>query len=434
MTAVLHQGLDLFANRAIQTQIKDQRNLEIFPINPIAGSEWFEFVVPADPMALTDLARTEIDMFCKLTYLKPNATEGQPPVPTAAKMAPINLFSATIFDQVEVSLGNKNVCDKSALYAYRAYLQTLLSYDSDAKANHLQVEGYYPDTAGKFDTISDENNGHKLRQLKFTKIGSLIHVIGRVHTDITQQPNLLIPNIEIRFRFHMAPQAFILMGDAADADHHRFTIEDIKLNIRRVYLYPEVEAGLINALAVEHAKYPITKVKLTSFNLSRNTSMHTINHVHTGKLPKRLIVGFMDDSAMRGSTILNPFNFQHFDIKRFAVFIDSTEIAQSPLTFKHKSFTQAYLELCKTVAGEEYPIKDIGISLDDYAKGGYNLYAFDLTPDNCSDSHYSAERTGNIRFELEIPPVADKTIRMLCFFELNGLVEITKHRDVIVLG
>lgn len=432
MTAALHQGLDLFATRAIQTQIKEQRNLEVYPINPIAGSEWIEFVVPADPSALTDLARTELDLYCKIVNTIPGENNAAATI-QAATMAPINLFSATIFDQVEVALGTKNVCDKSSMYGYRAYLQTLLSYSQDSKSHHLQTEGWYDDTAGQFQTAGEANLGFKARLAKFSAVNSIVHVIGRIHTDITQQANLLIPNMEVRFRFHLAPQAFFLMGTQGHAATHKFTVEKIKLIVRRVYLYSEVEAGLINALEVESAKYPITKVKLMSFNLARTTDTHVINHVHSGKLPKRMVVGFVRDNAMRGDTTLNPFAFEKFDIRRFSVFVDSKEITQSPLLFNHGSVTQPYLELCKTVAGEEYPIKDIGISLEEYAKGGYVLYAFDLTPDNCTDSHYSAERTGNIRFELDIPQDAGTTIRMICLFELNGLIEINKYRDVIVL-
>lgn len=409
----------------MQTDIVDQKIIEIYPTNPINNSDgWIDFVIPPDPVAMTDLASTELEMGLCLK----NTEDASPIKDIASTIAPINLFSATIFDQVDVYLGGKLVCDKSSYYAYRAYLQTLLSYDSDAKENHLMAEGWYEDTAGHM-TTSSNNKGHASRVEKFSEVGAVVHVVGRIHTDITQQPRFMIPNIEIKFRFHLAPTAFFLMGAAVG--RHKFSIDKIKLNVRRVITNAALSRALDNCLAKTNVKYPVNKVVMTSFHLSQVTSNQTLNNVYSGKLPKRIVVGVVADDAVRGTITTNPFNFAKHAIKRFAVFVNSKEIVQSPLQFD-TGFTKAYLELYKTVVAENYPIKEVGISLDQYNAGGYNLYAFDLTPDSCPTDHCSADSTGVIRFEVEID---GKTapLRMICLFEKNSVIEVTKFRDVLHL-
>ena len=65
--------------------------------------------------------------------------------PDDATVTPVNLFPHSLFRQIEVQLNGVQVNDASNTYAYRAYLETLLSYGSEAKNSHLTIQGWFDD-------------------------------------------------------------------------------------------------------------------------------------------------------------------------------------------------------------------------------------------------------------------------------------------------
>ena len=63
----------------------------------------------------------------------------------------VNLFLHSQFQQVDVSLNDVQVSQSAGKYAYRAYIESLLSYGPQAKTLQLTAALYYKDTAGNMD-------------------------------------------------------------------------------------------------------------------------------------------------------------------------------------------------------------------------------------------------------------------------------------------
>ena len=57
-----------------------------------------------------------------------------------------NNYLHTLFSQCNISLNGVNITHAAKLYHYRAFLETLLIYGSDAVASHLINAFWYPDT------------------------------------------------------------------------------------------------------------------------------------------------------------------------------------------------------------------------------------------------------------------------------------------------
>jgi len=102
----------------------------------------------------------------------------------------VNLFLHSLFSQVDVSLNGTLVTTASDMYAYRAYIETLLSYGKDAKQSQLTCSLFYKDTAGKFDNLGleagdnvDPNPGYVQRN-QFIRQSRTVDMIGRIHTDL----------------------------------------------------------------------------------------------------------------------------------------------------------------------------------------------------------------------------------------------------------
>ena len=90
-------------------------------------------------------------------------------------MAPVNVFLHSLFSQVDMTLNGTVVTAANNMYPYRSYIETLLSYGSDAKRSQLTSELFYKDDAGRFDTLemdgANANSG-------FVKRNVLIRAVG----------------------------------------------------------------------------------------------------------------------------------------------------------------------------------------------------------------------------------------------------------------
>lgn len=69
-------------------------------------------------------------------------------------VAPINLLGACMWERVEVLLNGNAFAGGAQINAgYKAYLETMLSYDTDGANTHLHTQFYHRDTPGLFGTM-----------------------------------------------------------------------------------------------------------------------------------------------------------------------------------------------------------------------------------------------------------------------------------------
>ncbi len=68
--------------------------------------------------------------------------------------APVDLIAVTFWESVEVFLNGQPFAGASAVNAsYKAFLETMLSYDSDSANSHLQSQFFYQDSPGEYDSM-----------------------------------------------------------------------------------------------------------------------------------------------------------------------------------------------------------------------------------------------------------------------------------------
>ena len=110
-------------------------------------------------------------------------------------VAPVNNFGHSQFKDVQVSIGGYKVSGNTETYAMRAYLEALLNSDKLTKDTVMMTQGWCKDTAGKFETMSDDNKGFEARE-KLIKDGRF-HLMFRLHFDLAHQPKFLPGESEI---------------------------------------------------------------------------------------------------------------------------------------------------------------------------------------------------------------------------------------------
>lgn len=413
--------LDLFALPSTQTSIESGQWIHYKPISSLSDDGPIEFQVPGTGDDYIDLSHTLIHIKAKITQ----AEGGE-----SIAVAPVNNWLHSLFNQLDIYLNQKLISPPNNTYAYRAYIENLLNYGPAAKKSHLTCGLWYEDTPGKMDVTDDSNEGFRIRK---NIARSEIEMIGHLHADIFNQDKFLINGVSMGVKLVRSREVFNLMSPSA-ATKFKVTINDASLIIRRARINPSVLLAHEKVLASTTAKYPITRAEVKVLTIPSDIQGKTLDNIFLGQVPKRCIVGFVNNSAFNGNLASNPFNFDNFNISSFSLYVDGQQVPSKTLqpSFSNKIYTTAYHTLFSGT-GIHFLNEGNDISIENYPLGNC-LMAFDLTPDLSANSsaHWNLIRHGSVRLEVRFETPLTKTINCIVYAEFDNIIEINKNRDVSV--
>src|SRR5215813_4729473 len=110
------------------------------PVGTLSQNAPIEFSISGTDEHL-DLSKTLLHIQCEVV------SANNTPIPSTA---PINNFLHSLFDQVDFFIQDRQTTSSNSLYPYRAYFQTLLNYNQEAKSSFLATQLYYEDSPGAF--------------------------------------------------------------------------------------------------------------------------------------------------------------------------------------------------------------------------------------------------------------------------------------------
>ena len=408
-----------------QTQIEKTRYVPYYPLASPSSSGPIEFHVAGTPEEFIDLAGTQLYVEAKIT-----AADGTD-IGENAKAGPVNLWMHSLFSQVDISLNDRLVSTASATYPYRAYLETLCNYGREAKETQFGASLWSKDTAGQMDIAdpSGTNEGLKERS-RFTAKSKIVDMMGGLHADVTSLARLLLNNVSVRLKLNRSKDAFCIMGGDPNTEY-RAVITEAILYVRKVKLEPHVVVGIAKALEQGTAKYPMRRVEINTIAVPRGMMNVNKDNLFLGALPRLVIVGLVDTDAFNGTYGKNPFHFQHHKLNSIGLVLDGEQIPAKPLRpdFVNNRTVRCYQDLHNHL-DKLYRDKGMNITRDEYGNG-YTLFAFDISPDGCSGSHYNLIRQGNLKLEISFAAALPNTVNVLVYAEFDNLLEIDRHRDII---
>ena len=172
--------LDLFAVPMTQTAIESGSWLEYNPNSLLNDGTPIEFFVSGTGSDYIDLANTQL--YVRAQVLRVDGT----PIDNAHHVAPVNLLLHSMFSEVDLKLNDTLVSSTNNTYAYRAYIETLLSYGESAKQSQLTSSMYYKDVAGSM----EESNPHDAGALNLgmkkrhalVNAGRVVDLLGCIHS------------------------------------------------------------------------------------------------------------------------------------------------------------------------------------------------------------------------------------------------------------
>ena len=418
--------LDLFSVPPLNTSMERSNQCIYHPISSLSDSGPIEFNVSGSSDEYIDLGRTML--YIKLQVTKKNGES----LEDTAKVAPVNLLLHSLFSQIDIKLRDTLITPSVHTYPYKAYLETLLSYGTDAKESQLSSELWNADVGGfnVLDPYGDTNNntGMKNRASYIAKSKTL-ELMGRPHCDIFLQDRYLINGVDMYVKLIRSNEMFHLMS----ADENVVTkILDAHLHVRKVKIHPTI--------ALQHGKlldqgttikYPIRRSIVSSFTIPTGNLSFNKENVVSGQIPRRIVIGFVNNAAFNGSFKINPFNFQHYHLDYLSLNTGSQNFPSQALKpdFENEDYMRSYMTLFEGT-GMLNTDRGHGVTRQQFLCG-YTLYAFDLTPDMCEGSHLDPIKYGNLRMEVHFKKALPHTINAVIFSEYDNLIQIDRARNVI---
>jgi hypothetical protein len=440
--------LDLFSIPPTQTVMEEGRWDTIKPYSNFEEGT-LHFDIEGDNLCYLDLAQTELIITVKLfndtnseidsleTPYMPEqsgtnaklSSEKDYLIKNAAKyISPVNNLFHSLFQQVQVKIGNTEVENTNIYYPYRAYFENLLCYDNEAKTTLLKNEMWIKDTAGKMDDYENENLGMVARRKMYTTCGKSFHMKGRIKSDIFNMNRYMLPQVNVHLAMSRSDQSFCFMTNPYMDKKFKCKITECALQVRRVRVNPSIALQHAMMLEKTTAKYPIKRVIMKACTAPMSAASFVIPNIHRGIMPSRVICAFVDDAGVAGNYSANPFNFIHLNAKVLRLKMASVPLPYSEgvrVDFAKKQYIEAYDALFQN-------IRNMGndITYEEFGEG-FSIFAFDLTPDLCNSEHFNMLRDGTLEMDVQLGAQMTKAYHAIFYLEFDNIIEITKERGVI---
>jgi hypothetical protein len=418
---------DLFSVNPTQTSAEGGTWVEYNPISSLSDGVPIEFVISGSGQDYMDLANSYIH--AKVRVLRGDNAAIDP----TDHVAPVNLFLHSLFSEVDIKLNDTLVSSTNNTYAYRAYLETLLTYGKEAKKSQLTTALYYKDVAGSMENNNPHDNAHDNAGMKsrhaFVENGRAVEMMGRLHSDLFFQDRLMLNDMTMRIRLVRSKDAFCLMS--AQGAAYKARIVECKMLIRKVKVSPSIALAHARALESSNAKYPIRRAQVKTYTVPRGNLNHSQEQLFTGDIPSRILIGIVDNDSFNGIYEKNPFNFKHHDVTQIKLFLDGQPQLVRPIEANYgiNHFINGYASLFNAT-GKYMKDENLDISREDYA-AGYALYGFDLSPDLGDSGHFNLQREGAVRVDIKFGTALANTVNVICYAEFDSVIEVDRHRNVI---
>ena len=247
--------LDLFTVPLTQNSIVDSRVVEHQPMASLDSGGPIKFLIPGSGDDYLDLANTMLHVQVKVTRANGDDLDLADPV------GPVNNWLHSLFSQVDVYLNGTFVTPSIKTYVYRAYIETLLSYGTDAKVTQLTGQLWHKDTATRMDAVeivdgAASNEGFVARRENIVR-SRVVDMMGRLHVDLFLQDKFLINGVDVKIRLVRSKSAFALMAGGNNPDY-RITIVNATLFAKKATLNPTVQMAHIKALEKSIRCGPLT--------------------------------------------------------------------------------------------------------------------------------------------------------------------------------
>lgn len=433
------------------------------PTTPAETSNTLTFVMPAVHDRIYKIADLEARVVCVID------TKPDTPLPKTELFAVTNNFLHSLIGNLSVTINNKlavSASSQQSLYPYKAYLQTLLNFNSPSASSHLAAQGYTPEIAGAVETGGmdsdfEENSkcpGRYIRCQWFKKRPLTIKAApnnveqttsatdyldasqpmqfqGKLFTDMELCKGGLPPGVSVEIEIQKSTPEFYTLGRNALGDTFGFNIKttSFDLVIPEAYLTPESHTNFMSKWKKQNVFLHTRPCQIHKFQIPEGASTENlIRNVYAGgKLPSLLVVGLVKHTAFKGEWKENPFNFLHeIDedkayLKEIVVRIGGKRVDEELTLTGTRCSDMGTFHRLMTALGVDRTNKSIGLNYDMFMNGSY-LTAFDLSAGKHAAGQLLAPsvRVGQLDIVVHFSEKINTTLQAIVLGQMTGLITI----------
>jgi hypothetical protein len=399
-TDMLSHACDLFRPVTKEISLIEGKEIAIRASNLQSSDGPFTFLIPKQSEYYIQLASAELWGECKIVVANDDGSFRN--IAATDNVSVVNLFAASLFKDIRVEVNNVQLADLSCAHAnIKNYIETILTYGSDALNSHLKTQLFLLDTPGQFEAFGAEgrfddpeviaetgeyaptNWGYHGRK-DMIKESRLLDFQLPLSHNFVQADRLILRNCEVKIELIRAPDAYSILSPDANK---KFVVQikDLQLFVRIVKVAKRVADYHKTMLTKEPVMYPINRTVIKSYNASRGDTNVDLGQIFQGKcLPKHVIIGMLTTAAYNGSYKTNPLFFQTFNVVQTHLNVNNVSVLLKPYTpdFPSGRFCREFKSLFKAtgIANENAGTL---VTKELFASGLY-LQAYDLSPCQCN--------------------------------------------------
>lgn len=437
IVAMMDSGFDYYAPQSLQSSIDTQNLVEVQPSNTITSSGPIDFTYTGADISrqYLDLAGSYFSFKVRARKLKDNAPDENPLA--TDEISCVQNLAHSMFRRIEVSLNDTPITDPNLFYPYRAYIQDLLSQNTEAQKFWMPMQGWTKrDAPGKFDSwrTSDGNTpGDAAKERnELLGTGKFVQLIMRPHVEGFNLGRFIPPGVKVKVEFTPTASDFVLKRGTGDA-RVRFEIAEALFHLHVINATHSQHLAVLSALSkLGNLKFNMTRTRIITKTIGAGSSNAPTEPLFAGQLPNRIILGMVSDDAQKGGLALNPFNFKPFGVNSLSLTVNGVNHPTKEFKpdWDNGLYKREYMATI-TALNKGFSSDAVNITLNEF-KDGYTLFAFDLTPDKNNPGSISDLGTGHVYLNLTLATATTSAIQVLVFAEWDSLLEIDQARNVLM--
>lgn len=408
-------NMDLFGVPTTQVSIENTTETEFRPLSaPKPGIPIeFQFTPGIDQY----IAWSETYLLIKMKIILTKSDGTSASSTEYDDLLPVNNFMHSLFESIELKIGNKVITYSPHSYMYRAYIENLLSSSQESRDGHLGVSGWDDSTTNRKAWFKD---------------GKEMEFMGRLHIDLANQCRSLVGGLPISLTLKQNDPAFYLNYSGSFKAEPIFTAASLHVVSHKVSNFL-LEAHR-KAASIAPFKYPINRVEIRHITVAAQSNDAVIDNLIIGQMPRRMFVCFVKNSAFTGSLAEDPYEFKPNNVTYIAAFINGTQYPTNAYTpdFTKGLFTRPYLDLFR-VTDQNVTDSNFKLTKNSY-KTNKCIFPFNFSPDlsNGCDSggHVSPIQSGSLRLYIKFAGPLDHALDVLFYCQYDNLIEVDSDNIV----
>ena len=410
--------------RIIESAIAGREKVEFLPINLSSDrtidGRYLEFRIPGIVGRFLDLSSIALELKLSITS---NGTEKLKADENATIVdAPVN----SIFRAAQVYVGDRLV-ESNGFYNYSAYVKLLSTFkkgnlDTIGKLGYMN-SNYEKETNNYASTNFPGTNTKDLTRMRNFKNAG-INLKFPLCLDVATLDHYLLDGIPLRIRLELANNAWIL-GTAKDDVSYVLHINDAKLWLDKVIPQPNALTSLNESLSRpgKTINYVFNRTLTRTYALPANQDSIVIDLPWGQVIPDKLYIAIQDLQNYSGAYQKNGLFFQHAQLERLQVYINSVPIRSLQSNFPNE-IAQLYFDTLNSIG----VLSDTLVTHAAFTNGK-TFFVVNFDQEDLKNV-IPIEKSGNLRIELTFGERVDRNRIIFLFGDSVGVLNVGQDRVV----